>query len=94
MEKAIVIDEADNVATAIAELSAGEVLSVSVGSERVEVKLRDNISFGHKFAISRINKGSNVTKYGESIGHSLTAIDVGQHVHTHNIAGSRGKGDQ
>jgi len=93
MEKALVMDSKDNVATAIAELEAGEAVSVPVGSERLEVKIREAIRFGHKFAIKPISKGADVVKYGESIGRSTSAIDVGQHVHTHNVESLRGRGD-
>ena len=85
MEKALVIDEKDNVATAISQLKSGEAVSFSAGSKRLEVRLNDDIPFGHKFAIGRIDKGGDVIKYGERIGHSLSVINVGDLVHTHNI---------
>ena len=85
MEKTLVIDEMDNVATAITQLKSGEVVSFSVGSKRLEVQIKDDIPFGHKFAIQHIDKGDDVIKYGERIGHSLSAINVGDLVHTHNI---------
>ena len=93
MEKALVMDGKDNVATAIAGLKTGEVVSVPADSERLEVKVRETIRFGHKFAIRPINKGEDVVKYGESIGRSTSAIDVGKHVHTHNVESMRGRGD-
>lgn len=93
MEKALVINSNDNVATAIAELKPGVVVSVLVGSERLQVEIRQAICFGHKFTIQPIEKGSDVIKYGESIGRSTVRIDAGQHVHTHNIESMRGRGD-
>ena len=83
MEKALVIDERDNVATAISQLKSGEVVSLSLGSNRLDVQLTDDIPFGHKFAIRHIDKGDDVMKYGERIGRSLSVINVGNHVHTH-----------
>jgi altronate dehydratase small subunit len=32
-------------------------------------------------------------KYGEIIGKATTDIKPGQHVHVHNVAGTRGRGD-
>ena len=92
MEKALMMDNKDNVATAIAELHAGEAVSVLVNSERLEVKLGEAIRFGHKFAVKPINKGEDVVKYGQSIGRSTSAIAVGQHIHTHNVESMRSGG--
>lgn len=93
MEKALVMNSKDNVATSVSELAEGEVVSVLSGSERLEVRLHSAIPFGHKFAIKHIDKGSEVVKYGEIIGRSMSIIDVGQHVHIHNIESMRGRGD-
>jgi hypothetical protein len=34
-------------------------------------------------------KGDGVIKYGERMGHATKAIEVGCHVHTHNVLGDR-----
>ncbi len=44
-----------------------------------------NIADGHKYAIKPIQKGENIIKYGQPIGHALLDISVGEHVHTHNV---------
>ena len=93
MEKALVLDLKDNVATAIAELKLRDKVSVLVGSERLEIEINDPIRFGHKFAIKPIPKGDEVIKYGESIGRSTVSIEKGRHVHTHNVEIMRGRGD-
>ena len=49
--------------------------------DNVEVNLED----GHKYAIKKIKKGENVIKYGNPIGHATEDINVGEHVHTHNV---------
>ena len=49
-------------------------------SDNVEV--REN---GHKYALVPIKKGENVIKYGSPIGHATADIEVGEHVHTHNL---------
>lgn len=56
MEKAIVMDAADNVATAIVELASHEVLSVPVRTERLEIEVVDPTRFGHKFAAKPIDE--------------------------------------
>ena len=37
--------------------------------------------------------GTQVFKYGSPIGLAISHIAVGAHVHTHNVASSRGRGD-
>lgn len=93
MEKALVLDVRDNVATAISQLEPGDTVKVLVGSERIELEIRDPIRFGHKFSVRPIPKGSDVVKYGESIGRSTVSIEMGDHVHTHNVESMRGRGD-
>ena len=46
------------------------------------VEVREN---GHKYALFPIKKGENVIKYGSPIGHATCDIEVGDHVHTHNV---------
>jgi altronate dehydratase small subunit len=90
MNKALTLNEADNVATAITPLSQDEVVVVTVGKERVELKVRDPIPFGHKFAINDIADGGFVVKYGHNIGAATSVIKTGQHVHVHNLKTLRG----
>jgi altronate dehydratase small subunit len=91
---ALVMDQRDHVATALRELPAGETVRYRSrdGVERIEVL--EPIPFGHKLAITKIESGTDVRKYGEVIGRSVTAIEPGQHVHVHNIEGIRGRGDK
>ncbi|MBQ4584717.1 MAG: altronate dehydratase [Clostridia bacterium] len=46
------------------------------------VEIREN---GHKYALSKINKGQDVIKYGFPIGVATCDIEIGEHVHTHNV---------
>lgn len=85
----IVLCEADNVATALAELDPGERIPAAAG----DIALREPVSFGHKFALAHIPRGGEVIKYGETIGAASADIAAGDHVHTHNLAGQRGRGD-
>ncbi len=90
MYKALILNEADNVATAITPLERNEVVVLTAGKDQVELKVRDPIPFGHKFAISEIADEGFVVKYGHNIGAATSPIKTGQHVHIHNIKTLRG----
>lgn len=86
------MNEKDNVAVALADLAAGEVVMVKGGEGFKEVRAGENIPRGHKIALTSIEKGEPVIKYGEVIGLASRSIREGSHVHVHNVAGQRGKG--
>ena len=93
-QKAIVMNPKDNVATAIVNLRAGDVLlELSDAGQNPALKLISDIPFGHKFSLSKIEPGSPVIKYGEVIGICTAAIALGDHVHVHNVASTRARGD-
>ncbi len=81
----ILINAADDVATAIVELHPGDVGNFLVQGRIVEVAIREEIPMYHKFAIRNISKSDRVLKYGEVIGQAICEIPAGAHVHTHNI---------
>jgi altronate dehydratase small subunit len=85
----IVLHPKDNVATAVADLRAGDEIRVN----GVTVKLIENVPFGHKVALTHIAAGAPVLKYGESIGLATLDIDAGSCVHTQNVESQRGRGD-
>lgn len=87
---AIAFTEKDNVATAIKNLSKGQVVTVVLGEEKIHVELLEDVPFGHKFALTDIPKGTQVVKYGEPIGVASENIKKGQYVHVHNVVGQRG----
>lgn len=88
MNPVIVISERDNVATALEALDAGQVLGGPAA-----VTVREPIPRGHKVSLRAIPAGENVIKYGNPIGVATAAIPPGAHVHTHNVASARGRGD-
>ena len=92
-QKAIILTPKDNVATALANLKAGDTLDLEVSGETKKVKLNADIPFGHKFSLSQIEVNSSVIKYGEVIGVATTIIKPGDYVHIHNVASTRGRGD-
>lgn len=82
MQEAIRINKFDNVAVALKSLSKGQVIII----EEKSVTLIEDIPAGHKFALEEIDLGSEVIKYGYSIGNATSKLDMGQWVHTHNLA--------
>jgi hypothetical protein len=89
VKSVLVISDRDNVATALESLDAGRTLDVR-GTTLV---VRDSIQRGHKIALTRIAAGTPVIKYGSAIGMASVDIQAGSHVHTHNVASTRGRGD-
>ena len=88
--RAIVINEKDNVATALEPIEADTTVSVEYQGRTERVKLPSSIPAGHKFALCEISAGEYVVKYGEPIGQAVVPIRQGEHVHVHNLA-SHGK---
>ena len=82
--QAIVIHPNDDVATALTELKTGECVRVEVAGRLVEITLRDDIAFGHKFALHDMHTGDQILKYGMPILKAQQPISTGQWVHTHN----------
>ena len=91
---AIALKELDNVATALRDLKAGEIALVRSGQKHLPIEVQESIPFGHKFAIMDINHGGVVVKYGEPTGLVTADILTGEHVHLHNVEGTRGRGDR
>ncbi len=87
--KTILLHPKDNVATALTTLKQGEVINASLDDVSVDVHLREDIFFGHKYALSDIAKGEEVIKYGMPIGKALEDISAGAWVHVHNCRSER-----
>ena len=91
MKKAIMMDEKDNVATALAGLSPGDKVEVISAKREVvkRVTVNDALPLGHKIASARIPKEGRVVKYGSTIGKAVMDISAGDHVHVHNVTSDR-----
>ncbi|HMO74749.1 MAG TPA: altronate dehydratase family protein [Sphingopyxis sp.] len=83
---AIRVDAGDSVATCLADARAGDV--ARIGGQ--EIRLRDDVPRGHKFALAPIARGAAVIKYGFPIGRATADIAAGAHVHSHNLATALG----
>ena len=91
---ALRIQPRDNVATCVLAQRAGETAAYADGKEIVEVRLLDDIPFGHKFAIRPIAAGEEIVKYGYPIGRAVRDIRAGEHVHIHNVGSLRCNGTE
>lgn len=95
MKPVFVINEMDNVATAVVDaLSKGDEVVTNGQLQDLRLKANQDIAYGHKIAIKAIAKGDTVYKYGLSIGSATQDIKVGDHVHVHNVESNRGRGDK
>jgi altronate dehydratase small subunit len=89
--KAIMINEKDNVATAVVPLKAGSTVALEIQGRKERIKLLSSIPMGHKFALRQIEEGEDVIKYGEPIGQTTAPIARGEHVHVRNVVSHRGR---
>jgi altronate hydrolase len=80
MQSIIKIHSLDNVAVALQDLDAGETLT----QDAIALTLPQPVVRGHKFALVPIAAGEMIIKYGLPIGHALTAIALGEHIHSQN----------
>jgi hypothetical protein len=71
----------DNVVVALRPLDKGDVFLI----DDIRVEVNENIKTGHKVAIKAISKQEMVIKYGEEIGEAMLDINIGDHVHVHNV---------
>ncbi|TEB16683.1 Altronate dehydratase [Pelotomaculum sp. FP] len=93
MIKAIVMNEKDNVATALCDISEGSRPVIVGFKSKQGIVVKSNIPFGHKFALCKIPENVSIIKYGEVIGVSNSFIEAGDYVHVHNVESLRGRGD-
>jgi sugar lactone lactonase YvrE len=75
----------DDVATALADLKRGDVVTVVNGAMARTVTLQDSVPIGHKFAVRDLADRLRIRKYGEFIGRTTRAISTGAWVHDHNL---------
>lgn len=92
---ALRLKDDDDVAVALRDLSPGARVRFggAGGADELAVTLRSAIPTGHKFATRAIADGALIRKYGQVIGKACAAIAPGEHVHVHNVEGTRGRGD-
>jgi altronate dehydratase small subunit len=92
--RAVMMKKQDCVAVALSDIPEGTVIKLVCQGQTISVRLKENMEFGHKFAVVPMAAGDRIYKYGEVIGAATRAIEVGEHVHIHNLEGLRGRGDK
>jgi altronate dehydratase small subunit len=56
-QQVIVVNQKDNVATALQQLEKGDLVVIEMDQATLEILLTQPISFGHKFALGNIGQG-------------------------------------
>ncbi|MEE8623818.1 MAG: flagellar biosynthesis protein FlgA [Acidiferrobacterales bacterium] len=88
----LVHDKADTVGVVVVEnVQPGQALTgwIMETDETITVKSMDAIPLGHKIALTDIEEGATLIKYGHDIGRSVADIGKGYHVHVHNAKTKR-----
>lgn len=85
---AIVLHPDDTVATLLAGAKTGD--NIATGSHQPLVA-KEDIPIYFKVCLSDHKAGSDVIKYGQTIGTAQTAIRKGEKVHIHNMTSKRGR---
>ena len=84
----IIHDEKDNVAVVVIETTKkGQDCSAWIMENDKTVKINSitEIPLGHKIALSDLEEGDTIIKYGHDIGKVVKPIKKGDHVHVHNV---------
>ncbi len=74
----IKLNEKDNIGIATMDIPENVDTSLNITS-------KDKIPYGHKIALKKISNGEYVYRYGQIIGITRCDIDIGKHVHSHNL---------
>ena len=80
MFQIIKLSEDDNIA--VSQMDIPENVLIEVHNIKTQTKNPQ----GHKISIKKIKKGEKIFKYGQIIGEATTNINIGEHVHNHNLA--------
>jgi (2R)-sulfolactate sulfo-lyase subunit alpha len=88
----VVHDENDSVGVVVVEgVKAGQKMNgwIMDQDKSIDVTAKSDIPIGHKVAIRALDNGATVIKYGVDIGKTISAIQVGDHTHVHNVRTKR-----
>ena len=83
----LVHDRGDSVGVVVVEKKlSGKVLSgwVMETDETIAITAIEDIPLGHKIALTDLNEGAEVIKYGFAIGRTVAPVRKGSHLHVHN----------
>ena len=83
---AVRVKDTDSCVTVTVPVNKGDLVSFQCGAGKLEsVIAKEPVPVYHKVAITSVEKGGFVYKYGEKIGVALSNIEHGAHVHIHNM---------
>ena len=82
---AIQINPNDNVVTVVEDTSAGDDVQYMTPGGPQRIALVDAVPMSHKVAVCDIAPGQAVLKYDQPIGTASKPIEIGRHVHDHNV---------
>lgn len=77
----------DTVAVVVRDVAPGERIVYAGCEADPPVVAKEPIPYGHKVAIRPVRAGDAVIKYGEKMGIATAGIEIGRHVHVHNVRG-------
>jgi len=80
MYQILKLNEQDNIAFSPMYIPKGSTI------EKFKIQTFNDIPLGHKISIKNIKKGEKIFKYGQVIGEALENINIGDHVHDHNLS--------
>ena len=84
----IIHDEKDNVGVVVVEkVIPNQQYNCWIMENDKSTKIQsiNEIPLGHKIAMSDLNEGDTIIKYGHDIGKVVKSIKKGEHVHVHNV---------
>lgn len=79
--KLVLLHEVDNVLVCCKSLAVHEVIEIN----ELNVQVSSDIDVGHKIARRAIKQGEKVIRWGVPIGSATLDINIGEHVHIHNM---------
>ena len=77
----------DNVANTLDLIPIGQ--QVEIKNKKKTIISSNKIPKYHKIALNEIPKGASIIKNGICIGKATVEIDIGAHIHVHNIVSNR-----
>ena len=77
----------DNVANTLDLIPIGQ--QVEIKNKKKTIISSNKIPKYHKIALNEIPKGASIIKNGICIGTATKEIDIGTHIHVHNIVSNR-----
>lgn len=85
MINALKMDERDNVVTCVKEVKRGEDVVYQEGASEMSLVAEEDIPYCHKVALSDLAEGTEIIKYGESLGKLVAPVKKGHWVNDKNL---------